>query len=998
MLQPDQKFAHFTILRQLGAGGMGEVYLARDDKLKRQIALKVLHPEFFDNPERLERLTREAQTAAKVSHPNVMAIYDIGSAPMEESGRDVNYIVMEHVQGQPLSDYLSSRDVRLPDLLRVAGKVAAGLAAAHKLGIVHRDIKPENIMIDEQGEPKILDFGLAKPVASTFAGETEDGTQTVSRELTQEGKIVGTVTYMSPEQARGEQVDARSDVFSFGSMLYRMVTGQGPFDAPDRVSTIAKVLEGRHTPIRQTNELLPAELERIVDKCLQKNPNDRYQDTRDLVVDLRSLRRQYDSGVTDVSSAITDSSITSARTSSLRGTGGRLLAIVLGIVVVAVALRYLWPSSGETGPSLQARENALAILGFENKTGDTTLDWLTAGLPEIILTDLAQGGSANIIARSRVLDCLDDKKQSLADLPGHEECVRAARRLGASQVISGSFYKLGDKLRIDARLEDVESGQVLMGEKVIGEDPFVLVDSLTQKIAQLIDVQGLMADQADVSQYTSKSPEAYKQYILGMEQFAIGRFDDAIPMFEKAIEIDSTFALPYMRIGMAYGLQGRRQQAGPYLQAAERLQGGLPRKERSFVEIYSDVWLRNQFEDATIKLKTLVANYPDDKEARAFYGIILTEIGGDVTAGIAQLDTSLLLDPRFPVALSFLSDVYRGQDDYVKATEYARRMREYYSNSPRPYIDLALLYRVQGQYDDAIDECQALLELDPRNADALTVLNRLFILKRDFEGAAGYNDELAKIHGDDPYLMVEYHDQAANLASWRGQFRETVRHKQLSVDQFISVKDSNGIANQYQGLAGLFLRLGQPDSALHYAELGLDWAIGFQHFGYANLLVRIDRSRSDEARRHFRSALDDFKARLPQAMWGLANSLSEIFEGAVEADTSRMLAGMEDLINDASGAGGQSGNRLEYGELLVASGQYEKGLEALGSLLTGGDQTTGALGYLRAAYYTGVAHEGLGDIAAAREKYEEILRYWGNADVQTEEIIDTRRRLGRLTG
>ncbi|MDD3732292.1 MAG: protein kinase, partial [candidate division Zixibacteria bacterium] len=550
MFKADQEFANFRIIRKIGEGGMGEVYLAEDVKLNRQVALKILQAEFFDNPDRLERFKREAKTAARISHPNVMAIYDMDTARDRETGRDLNYIVMEYISGLSLTDYLQKKSLATSDILRVAEKVAAGLAAAHKLGIVHRDIKPDNIKIDEEGNPKILDFGLAKPVDLSGAGEDRDTTDTISRELTQEGKIIGTVNYMSPEQARGETVDTRSDIFAYGILLYRMLTGEFPFDGKDKVSIIAKILEGRHVPIRHKNETLPPELERIIDKCLQKNPDDRYQDTRDLVVDIRSLRRQYESGISDTTSIIRDKLPAGSKVFVFRGAKllGAFVILVAMVLLIVVGGKVFFKSAPGTNTPLQARENTLAILNFENKTGDPELDWLQAGLPEILLTDLVQSGAGNIISRNRVLYRLEADETAGAGLPGHQKCITAARALGATSALSGSFYRMGNKIRIDARLEEVESGKILLGEKVIGEDPFVLVDSLTHKIAQSLNIQLAMAGKKDITPCTSSSPEAYKYYIIGMEKFGLGFLDEAIEQFHKAIAIDSTFALPYMRI------------------------------------------------------------------------------------------------------------------------------------------------------------------------------------------------------------------------------------------------------------------------------------------------------------------------------------------------------------------------------------------------------------------------------------------------------------------
>ncbi|MEE8149196.1 MAG: serine/threonine-protein kinase, partial [candidate division Zixibacteria bacterium] len=476
MFEVGHKFAHFEILSKIGEGGMGEVYLAKDLKLNRQVAIKVMHPESFDEKERKDRFIREAQTAAQISHPNVMGIFDIGTAEID--GKEFCYIVSEYISGERLSDIINKSDHDLKELVRIAERIAAGLAAAHRLNIVHRDIKADNIMIEEGGEPKILDFGLAKAVQGMFFEKDSETTKTLSGELTKAGKILGTVSYMSPEQARGDKVDIRSDIFSFGILLYRMVTGEFPFEGPTQVSTLAKILESNPEPPSARNENIPPELERIIDKCLRKDAADRYQGASDLVVDLRSVRRKYDSGVTDSVSSISRIEAKVVKVKEFRMSSKLAVsALIVATVIALVTLTDLFSLSG-SGKALQATENSLAIIGFENKTGDESYDWLTTGLPEILLTDLSQMSSLNIISRERIFDCFPDKKASHT----HEAYVRAAQSLGAAKLLTGSFYRLGeDKIRIDARLEDVATGNIILAEKVVGTDAFSLVDSLTLK-------------------------------------------------------------------------------------------------------------------------------------------------------------------------------------------------------------------------------------------------------------------------------------------------------------------------------------------------------------------------------------------------------------------------------------------------------------------------------------------------------------------------------------
>jgi len=993
ILESSQQFSRFKVLRKIGEGGMGEVYLVEDQKLGRNVALKLLQPEYFDSPDRLERLNREARTAAKVSHSNVMSIYDIGSEKDEKTGRELSFIVMEYIRGESLTDYLRDKNPNLKDLLRVGEKIASGLAAAHKLGIVHRDIKTDNIRIDEEGEPKILDFGLAKPTASSFAGEGSSDTDTVSKELTQEGKILGTITYMSPEQARGETVDSRSDIFSFGTMMYKMFTGVFPFDAPDRVSVLAKILESKQAPVRQLNESLPSELERIIEKCLQKSPNDRYQDTRDLVIDLRSLRKQYESGISDTSSIVTDAAKPSKGRFARRGWIQAGSVVVVLVVLIAAAMSYFSGSNKPTG--LQAQENALAIFGFENKTGDSELDWLTSGLPEILLTDLAESRSINLISQSRVLDCLGDAAKSQGGMPSHQACVDAARSLGATRVLSGSVYKLGDMLRIDARLEDLESGKIILGEKVVGQNPIVLVDSLTQKIALSLNISDMMSEKTQVADITSSSPEAYKHYILGMQDFALD-FDKAIAEFEKAIEIDSTFALPYMRLGMSYTFQGRNQQAATYYNAASRFASKLPVKERSLLDIYTDIWLRSNFDDALIKTKAYLENYPDDKETRGYYALMLNVLQRDSDAALAQLDTVMMLDPHYYLALSFYATIYQSREDYEKAIEYTVRAKEANPESPTPYNDLSSMYLANARYDEAEEITREMLEKFPESTDAIGRLATLSVLKRDFEMARQYAEKLTEVDPDDIFLRIRYHRILANVAFWTGKFQTGTSELFEAARSAEATGDSTQVRGRYATIASRYLLFEMPDSALFYGKIAAKWASNFSTLNYPMLLIEIDPIYEKEARELMKSAVEEFKKRLPSEMWDITDNFEMIFNARAAADTNALIQGFENMMNQSNQK--STSNLRELGIVLVASGQYQKGKEVLQEILSGVYEATDGFEYLLALYYTGVADEGLGNTADAIAAYKEVLKYWGSPEIEIKEIADTRQRLRKLTG
>lgn len=993
MLNPGQKIAHFQVIRKLGEGGMGEVYLAEDQKLNRRVALKVLAGEAFDDPDRLDRFRREAKTAAQISHPNVMGIYDIDHFKDPQSGRELNYIVMEYIEGESLSAHLRSQEQEIGALIRIAEKIASGLAAAHRLNIVHRDIKADNIMIDPDGEPKILDFGLAKPVQALFDRDADDTTKTVDKEeLTRAGKILGTVSYMSPEQARGEKIDTRSDIFSFGVLLYRMTTGDFPFSGPTSVSTLAKILEARHEPPRLRNANIHPELERMIDKCLRKDPNDRYQDTRDLVVDLRNLRRIYDSGVSDTVSVELPNS--RGWRSHLRVGWKQTVILLAAFVFIFIVISSYLDKRPVSTPNLQAKSNSLAIIGFENKTGDPSLDWLETGLPEILLTDLAQAEAITIISRERIIDCFPDQKR---DNPTFDECVEAAGSLGAVNLLSGAFYKLGDKIRIDARLQDISNGNIIFGEKVVGDDPFTLVDSLTAKIAASLDVARSMEQDRSVATYTSSSPEAFRHYRIGVEKMYLALYDEAIEEFDRALAIDSTYALPYMRIGMAYVFQGMQQQGAAYFAEAKKYENKLPAKDQALLEVYTNIWHDRQFDEAFIKMASFVKRYSDDKEAHAIYAILVNVFTGDTARAFAHLDTALQIDPAYELALSQMVVLYDGLNNHDKAIEYAKLTKKHHPDSPEPYMMLSGIYAEQGRYDDALAELEQLLGKTPDYEQALYMESNLFIAKRDFEGALGVLDRLLKASEELSLWRYRCYRQRSDIHLWMGQFKAALSAGRQAYDVAAQSGDSTRVRQALSLLAQYHHLFDANDSALYYLKESHRWTTAFDNVYYPLTGVTWDQTRAQELEPVLKIATEDWRRRLPSDLWNVVDNIEALFRAYGAADTATLLSIYGDTTVSAQHAAIYgAAHRLAI--LQVAAGQYEAGKENILRTFGNFDNLTEADVYVPSRYYLGIAEEGLGNTQEAMSCYEEVLRYWGKADIQTRMIKDTRLRLAALAG
>jgi serine/threonine protein kinase/tetratricopeptide (TPR) repeat protein len=991
-LKPEQQFSHFKIIRKLGEGGMGEVYLAEDQKLGRNVALKILHSEFFDNPDRLERFKREARTAAQINHSNIMSIHDIGTA-QDESGKELNYIVMEFIEGESLTSYLGSKTHQLKDLLRIAEKIAVGLAAAHSLSIVHRDIKTDNIIINSEGDPKILDFGLAKPLTAAIESKDDNGTESITGDLTGEGKILGTVSYMSPEQARGDAVDSRSDVFSFGILLYKMFSGVSPFEGGDRVSTIAKILESKHEPIRRKNPALPAELERIIDKCLQKDPDDRYQNTRDLAIDLRSLRRQYESGISD-----SDSTIEALKLKSKKSTRSWLPLIGVGAVaIIAVVLILMSTRNRESQTMVQNQPvfygDALAILSFENKTNDTTLNWMISGIPELISTGLSQS-SISLISRSQIIASLDVPLMDPSIIPDRKKVSEAALNLGASKILSGSFYKSGNMLRIDARLEEIGTGRILLGEKVVGEDIFLLSDSLTDKIAASLNIQEMFASNREVTSFVSSNKDAYKAYVNGLDKYNKGLFEESIDDFDKAISLDSTFALPYMRIGMVYIFENLQQQGAAYLQMAQKHADKLPLREKTLLDIFADIWIRQKFDDAYAKIQSYVKNYPEDWEGRFFYAVFLYQIAAQYDQALAQIDTLLMFNQRDRWGLELAAEINAQMENYDKAINYLNLIKQYFPESPTSYLSLSTQYRKLRQFDKALKEDAELLEMYPGNSDAANQAARICIIQRDFDRARDYVELIKKYHSDNPRLMMTYEGLIRDLEVWKGNFLDAVDHLHKYIDYAKATQEKTLIYAGYNVLANHYLRIGMPDSTLKYIEIARDYSTLFEDFNYIFTLMGVDRADCPRLQEIYQTALEKFKAKFPADFWEVGELLGEILDGYCSADTTKIIDAYETLIQKPQQ--NVSGNLYELGSLYVEFGQHDKGIEYLKRVTEGDLQSTNPLTYIKSLYYIGIAEQELGNHSEARRRFQEMLKYWSKPQIELKEIKDARQRLQKL--
>lgn len=639
-----QRLGHYRVVVKIGAGGMGEVYRAHDERLDRDVALKVLPAGVLADESARKRIRKEALVLARLNHPNVETVHEF------DTDHGVDFVVMEFIAGQTVADKLKSGPLPVPEILRLAMQMAEGLTAAHDKGVVHRDLKPGNLIVTPEGRLKILDFGLAQLFRP---GQAADATLSMS----EAPGISGTLPYMSPEQLRGEAVDAQSDIYSAGAVLYQMATGQRAFPENQTARTIDAILHQAPSPPTSVNPGVPRPLESIILKALEKEPQHRYRSARELHAAIEALSKGEPPKPRR-------SRFLVPATSSLLALI-LLVGVVLGLNIGKMRDRLSSKISSvrESTPVVSAvpRRQSVAVLGLKNASGRSEAAWLSTGLTEMLTTELGAGEKVRTVSEENVSRAKLDLSLPDADSLAQDTLGRLRKMLGADFVILGSYTALGKEsggqIRLDLRLQDARSGETLGAFSATGTET-QLFDLVSRAGAQLREKVGAgsisEADAKSLRAAVSTEPEASRLYAEGLAKLRVFDALAARDLLQKAVSQDPQYALAHEALSKAWGALGYDANARDEAKKAFDLSGTLTREQRLHIEAqYRETtadWKR-----ATEIYKTLFAVFPDDLD----YGLRLAYAEGrggspkaalETVESMRKLGSANEIDPRIDIA------------------------------------------------------------------------------------------------------------------------------------------------------------------------------------------------------------------------------------------------------------------------------------------------------------------------------------------------------------
>jgi len=978
----------YQVIEELGKGGMGRVYKVFDEKIKEKVALKLLKPEISTDEAAIERFSNELRLSRKISHRHVCRMFDLG----EVDG--THYITMEYVSGEDLKSILRMMGpMSAGKVVLIAKQVCEGLAEAHRLGVVHRDLKPQNLMIDREGNVRIMDFGIARSLKV--------------KGLTGAGVVIGTPEYMSPEQIEGQDVDNRSDIYSLGIILYEMMTGRVPFEGDTFLSIAVKQKTVQPRNPRELNAQIPEDLNRLILHCLEKDRDRRYQKVEDIQAELAKIEK----GIPTTEKVLPSVKPSTSREITVKFRPRKLvLPAVLLIILVAAAVFGLRLVSHKNAAASASGKPSLAVMYFENNTGDPSLDHWRKALPELLVTDLSQSKYIKVLSGDQMFEILGQLNQIEAKTYATKTLRDVASRGGINHILLGGLTKAGDSFRLNYMLKEFGGGETVGSGWVAGQGLqsfYPMIDSLTRKVKEDLKLtQTEIAQDVDVvlGKITTSSPAAFALYVEGREYHNNGDFAKSIELMKEALAIDPDFAMAYRSLAVSYSNLFMAAESQRCLEKAMSLRDRVSRKERLLLEGEYYQVREGTVPKAIEAYNELLKTYPDDPFVHDKLALLYINYElYDRSLEHSRLAIRNGDKTYFP--FSYAASAYEALGQPEKAKDVIDSFFRDVGESAQLRIDLSDYSVYEGKYTEALAQIDRALALSPNASDMAFTRGPILIYQGDLTGAAAGFRRLLEFKDSGAPLYHLY--GMAQLNILQGRFAEAKGFLDRGIASLEKIKEEN-LANAFRMSAAYALwrsgrlaealdmlgRVGQSGLAL-YSQSSQRMSLLFQG------LILSDRNSLGEAQ----AVAVELATLCRASLDPLDASLVDLLRGSIELQKGNKTGAADDLkracgrlFHECAWTSDMHALYLDRlaeaydrsGNLDEARNEYQKI-----AALTSGRFRFGDI-YARSFYRLGRICEQQGDKAKAIANYKKFLELWKEADAGLPEVPDAKKRLAAL--
>jgi len=988
----------YQIIEELGKGGMGKVYKAVDTRINEKIALKLIKPEISSDQKTLERFGNELKLARKIAHKNVGKMFDIN----EEHG--THYITMEYVAGQDLKGFIrQSGQLAIGTAISIAKQICEGLSEAHKVGVVHRDLKPNNIMIDREGQVRIMDFGIARSLK-------EKG-------ITGVGVMIGTPEYMSPEQVEGKEVDQRSDIYSLGVILYEMLTGRVPFEGDTAFSIGMKHKSEIPINPQEFNQQISDELSDVILRCLRKNKDTRFQSGGEVRSELANIEQ----GIPTTERSIPKRKPLTSREITVQLNVKKLWIPALAVMAIVIAAIIIWQLIPQKEAVIPPKiENSLAIISFENQTGDKAYDYLQKAIPNLLITNLEQSGDLYVATWERLDDILKQMGKKDVEVIDRDLGFQLCRREGIETIVLGSFIKAGNMFATDVKVLDVENKKLLKsaGSRGEGIDSIIKtqIDELSKEIFQGLgelkrDIDTVHLRIEDV---TTTSMDAYNYFLRGRSDYEKFLYEDARQFLEKSIELDPSFASAYLYLALTYGELRFREARNEAYEKAKAFSEKTPEKERLFIEAsYASAIERDPDKRFRI-LQQIAEKYPKEKRVHYYMGFYY-EGKNMLDRALEEYNKALELDPNYGYAINQSAYLYSELGQFEKAIQYLERYASLLPGEANPVDSIAEMYFRMGKLDEAVLKYKEALEIRPDFGSDMRIAY-IYALREDYPQALKWINQFME--------MAQSPGVKAEGLAWRGFFCYALlgRYERALDDADSAMKIAEELKNEAM-------------------KANLDWTRAWIYYGAGKL---------EPARKHLKIWIDFHSAINPStvsdyiAYESYFNGLTALEKGDIKSAKDK-LEKVKSLLPELTPSlriTVKFESDLLHGEILLAEGSFDEAVAVcrktspleipsmhtanlfsynapfLKDVLARAYQEKGDIDQAIAEYERLITfdperkerylihpkyhyrlaklYQLKGEKARAIEHYEKFLDLWKDADPGIAEVTDARERLKAL--